>query len=123
MTNQIYAIAPYRHAGIWVFDDEARDLKGEAFVGGVTEILDVMVEEAGIDLDRAASGFRLLFSADPFPDYQFVAEWKEGGQNGNTYVVEMDKDDVMVGWLCPALFRYFDKAPVRIYAKAEAIND
>ena len=24
------------------------------------------------------------------------------------------------GWLCPALFRYFDEAPEEIYVKAEA---
>jgi hypothetical protein len=26
----------------------------------------------------------------------------------------------MEGWLCPALFRYFDEAPEEIYVKAEA---
>jgi len=26
----------------------------------------------------------------------------------------------MEGWLCPALFRYFDKAPPELYVKAEA---
>jgi len=26
----------------------------------------------------------------------------------------------MSGWLCPALFKYFDKAPDNIYVKAEA---
>jgi hypothetical protein len=24
------------------------------------------------------------------------------------------------GWLCPALFKYFEKAPEKIYCKAEA---
>jgi hypothetical protein len=26
----------------------------------------------------------------------------------------------MEGWLCPALFKYFDAAPMRIYAQAIA---
>jgi len=26
----------------------------------------------------------------------------------------------MEGWLCPALFKYFEKAPKEIYVKAEA---
>ena len=25
----------------------------------------------------------------------------------------------MTGWLCPALFKYFDKAPRELYANAE----
>jgi hypothetical protein len=27
------------------------------------------------------------------------------------------------GWLCPALFKYFDKAPAELYAKAESKNN
>src|SRR3712207_8154527 len=27
------------------------------------------------------------------------------------------------GWLCPALFKYFETAPEKIYAKAEAIAE
>ena len=27
----------------------------------------------------------------------------------------------MEGWLCPALFKYFDKAPREIFVKAEPI--
>lgn len=28
----------------------------------------------------------------------------------------------MEGWLCPALFKYFEQAPARIFVKAEAIE-
>jgi hypothetical protein len=28
----------------------------------------------------------------------------------------------MEGWLCPALFRYFDEAPAELYVKAEALR-
>ena len=35
---------------------------------------------------------------------------------GNWYYSE---DFTVEGWLCPALFKYFDKAPEEIYAKFE----
>lgn len=38
--------------------------------------------------------------------------------SGNTYYCEaLD----MEGWLCPALFKYFEEAPKNLYAKAAAI--
>ena len=39
---------------------------------------------------------------------------------GNWYASD---DPPMEGWLCPALFRYFDKAPAELYVKAEAKGD
>lgn len=27
----------------------------------------------------------------------------------------------MEGWICPAMFKYYDKAPAHLYVKAEAI--
>jgi hypothetical protein len=36
---------------------------------------------------------------------------------GNWYTSD---DPPMEGWLCPALFRYFDRAPSELYVKAEA---
>jgi hypothetical protein len=29
----------------------------------------------------------------------------------------------MEGWLCPALFKYFDKAPPELYVRAEPKSD
>ena len=31
-------------------------------------------------------------------------------------------DPPMEGWICPALFKYYDKAPTNLYVKAEAIK-
>jgi hypothetical protein len=36
---------------------------------------------------------------------------------GNYY--RMD-DPMMEGWICPAMFRYYQTAPKELYAKAEA---
>jgi len=38
--NAIRAIHPFRHEGLWVFDDEAVGLPQEPFVSGADGILD-----------------------------------------------------------------------------------
>ncbi len=55
--NAIMVIAPYRHAGTWVFDDPRTKLVREPFVAGVPEMIDVLVK----DIPEASDGFRLLF--------------------------------------------------------------
>ena len=37
--NAIRAIHPYRHEGLWVFDDETMGLRQEPFVSGADAIL------------------------------------------------------------------------------------
>jgi len=110
--NALMVIAPYRYAGTWVFDDPAVGLKREPFVAGIPEMIDDMVK----DIPDAEQGFRLLFSAQPFPGHTHKLEWRRGDKTGNWYYSEQfDKE----GWLCPGLFRYYRDAPEEIYAKAE----
>jgi hypothetical protein len=115
MANQILVIAPYwlDSVGTWVFDDEAVDLVQEPFVSGVPTMIDDLVA----DIPNARSGFRLLFSAAPFPGFQRKLEWVREEMGGNWYRADEPQAE---GWLCPALFRYFDEAPKEIYVKAEA---
>jgi hypothetical protein len=115
MANQILAIAPYWLYGLgtWVFDDPKADLEQEPFVSGVPEMIDFLVR----DIPNARSGFRLLFSAAPFPGCQKRFVWQREEFGGNWYACD---DPPMGGWLCPALFRYFDEAPAELYVKAEA---
>ncbi len=115
MTNAIMTIAPYRHAGTWVFDDEAHGLVAEPFVSGVPEMIDYMVR----DIANAESGFRMIFSANPFPGYQQVATWIREEMGGNWYRTENPEAE---GWLCPALFAYFDEAPQTLYIGVEALD-
>jgi len=110
--NALVVIAPYRHAGTWVFDDLKAGLVREPFVAGVPEMIDVLV--AGIP--EATNGFRLLFSGRPFPGYQKKLTWLRGDMDGNYYKME---DPPMEGWLCPAMFRYYQTAPKELYVKAE----
>ena len=111
--NSIMVIAPYRYSGTWVFDDEAVGLKREPFVAGIPEMIDEMVA----DIPDADKGFRLTFSAIPFPGHTHKLVWRRGGDTGNWYYSEkFDKE----GWLCPGLFKYYREAPKEIYVKAEA---
>ena len=111
--NAIMVIAPYRHSGTWVFDDPRAGLVREPFVGGVPEMIDVLVK----GIPHADKGFRLTFSAKPFPGYQKKLTWLRGDSSGNYYRVD---DPPMEGWLCPALFHYYGAAPKELYVKADA---
>jgi len=112
--NAIMVIAPYKYAGTWVFDDESTGLNKEPFVSGIPELIDELVK----DIPDAEKGFRLLFSTQPFPGHTHKLTWRRGDKSGNWYYAEQyDKE----GWLCPALFRYYDEAPKEIYIKAEKL--
>jgi hypothetical protein len=112
--NHIHVIAPYRQAATWVFDDPAVGLKGEPFVWGIPEMIDALIQ----DIPRADRGFRLLFSAAPFPGYQVELIRLRPEYSGNWYRWTATN---MEGWLCPALGKYFPEAPATLYARAEGL--
>jgi hypothetical protein len=115
VANAILIIEPYRSSGTWAFDDPSRALMREPFVSGVPEMIDALVS----DIPDAERGFRLLFSSSPFPGFQ--AEFtRDRTEHGGTWY--RAGDPPMEGWLCPALFKYFDAAPAKLYAKAEPIR-
>ena len=114
--NSIMVITPYRYSGTWVFDDPAAGLVREPFVAGVPEMIDNLVA----DVPDADQGFRLTFSASPFPGYQKQLTWVRGDATGNWYRTE---DPPMEGWLCPGLFKYYREAPKELYVKAEPKSD
>src|SRR6188768_1138906 len=108
--NAITALHPYKSEGLWVCDDATVGLVREPFVSGADEIIERMVQ----GIPDAARGFTLLFSATPFPGHQAMLEWRRSEMGGNWYYsADLDKE----GWLCPALLRYFESAPERIYAQ------
>lgn len=115
MSNQLYVIAPYWHAGTWVFDDASRGLCQEPFVMGIPEMIDDLVRA----IPDARSGFRLLFSAAPFPGYQRRVERVREEMDGNWYRAD---EPPIEGWLCPALFKFFDTAPPAIFVRAEPMG-
>ncbi len=111
--NTLIVIHPYKHEGMWVFDDDTVGLIREPFVSGADDIIDRMVE----GLDDAESGFRLVFSSKPFPGFNAKFEWRREEFEGNWYY---NADLGMEGWLCPALFKYFDAPPEELYAQFKA---
>src|SRR5215211_9148172 len=103
--NAISVIAPYKYEGMWVFDDPATGLVREAFVAGI----DVMMDKLVANIPDAAKGFRLISSPTPFPGYAVKLEWRREEYGGHWYYCpQFDLE----GWLCPALFKYFPKAPL-----------
>lgn len=116
-SNSLLVIAPYRSAGTWVFDDPLAGLKAEPFVSGIPELIDELVLLAA--LPKADGGFRLIFSSHAFPGHQAVIVWRRQESGGNWYYSE--KYDIE-GWLCPALFKYFKRAPKEIYVRAESLS-
>jgi hypothetical protein len=110
--NAIGIIAPYKYEGMWVFDDPAVGLQREPFVAGI----DTMIDRLVASIPDADKGFRLLFSAAPFPGFTVKLEWRREEYGGNWYyAAQLDQE----GWLCPALFKYFATAPRELYAQVQ----
>jgi hypothetical protein len=111
--NTIIAIHPYKHAGMWVFDDARVGLVQEPFVSGADTIIDKMVS----DIPNAEAGFSMVFSAGSFPGHNAVFDWRREESGGNWYYSPaLDIE----GWLCPAMFKYFDAAPTKLYVQFKA---
>ena len=108
MNNALFVIEPYQWSGLWVFDDPRVGLEKEPFVSGMPEIIDLAVR----DIPDAGNGFTLMFSANPFPGATVELEWVREEMGGNWY-----RWNGLEGWLCPALFRYFETAPPKLFAQ------
>ena len=113
--NSLFAIAPYKFDEMWVFDDPSVGLRHEPFVSGADEIIDILTDK----IPSAGTGFKLIFSPLPFPGYDARFTWVRSEHGGNWYSwAEKNRE----GWLCPALFKYFGKAPLEIYVQARPKN-
>ena len=110
--NAINVIAPYKHHGMWVFDDPRVGLAQEPFVAGTDTMIDVVVA----DIPDADRGFVLVFSTAPFPGHQYRLDWRRSEGGGNWYYSEHLK---MEGWLCPALHLYYPEAPKELYVQVK----
>jgi hypothetical protein len=114
--NAISLIMPYKHMGMWVFDDPQVGLVKEPFVAGA----DAMIDRVVADIPDAEHGFVLIFSASPFPGHQYRLEWRRSESDGNWYY---SPQLGMEGWLCPALFRYFADAPKELYVQVKRLAE
>ena len=112
-SNSILVIFPYNENGIWMFDDDRVRLLREPFVAGIDIMLDILTK----DIPNARDGFTLLFSEEPFPEYDLQLDWVEEQYGGNVYFC---KEYNFSGWLCPALYKYFSVAPKTLFVKAKS---
>lgn len=110
--NQLFVIKPYRWNGMWVFDDPDVGLVREPFVSGIPE----MIDQAVAHLPNPQAGFLAVFSANPFPGADVVLERTRADLGGTWYRWTQTSRE---GWLCPALFRYFEQAPERLYVQVK----
>jgi hypothetical protein len=111
-SNAIIVIHPYQPNGIWMFDDARLGILQEPFFSGA----DVIMNHLAADIPRATNGFTLIFSASPFPGYQYEFERRREEFGGHWY---FSPDYNIEGWLCPALFKYFEDAPPRLFVQAK----
>jgi hypothetical protein len=95
-----------------MFDDPSVGLMREPFVSGIPEMMELLV--AGIP--DAQQGFRLLFSAEPFPGQQVELERLRNEAGGAWYEWQAQGRQ---GWLCSALMKYFGAPPPKLYCRAE----
>lgn len=58
----------------------------------------------------------MIFSAKPFPGHQYKLVWQRAESGGNYYLLEGQQIE---GWLCPAMFKYFRKAPAELYVQVK----
>lgn len=108
--NALMEIYPYRTRSGWSFDDEEKGLKGEPFVAGIPAIIDQFVPK-----DQKTC--TITFSGQGFPGAQGHLErvCVSGSVHGGTnYILKVDGHQ-MIGWLCPALFEYFEEAPDKLW--------
>lgn len=112
--NSIHVIHPYWDNGSLVFDDPDVGLRKEPFVAGADSVLAVL---AGW-VPGCEERFTLLFSDKPFPGSQTSIRRLRPECDGTWYAC--DDLDGAEGWLCPALFRYFEEAPERLFLQIRA---
>jgi len=111
--NALSVIFPYKLQEVWVFDDPIKGLVREPFISGADKILDILAEH----IPNAADGFKIVFSARPFPGYTARFVWVRAEYEGNWY---RWPERQMEGWLCPALLKYFESPPKEIFVQASA---
>lgn len=118
--GRVLTLYPYLLYGTcWVFDDERTGLKEEAFVMGMTEMISRVVEAKGIR--DAGQGFVMSFSDEPFDGHDVELHWLRPDASGGNWYEGTVVGERMEGWLCPALFLYFEQAPRRIFVRCDPL--
>ena len=114
--NALFHIVPYKHEGLWVFDDERFGLVREPLIEGVPEMIERLTGEHGIE--DPEEGFVVTFGFTSFPGYHLELDLIGPDFGGHRYRAD---DWGMECWLCPALLHYTPSAPDSIYVKVSGL--
>jgi hypothetical protein len=118
MNNSVFTIHPFKKDGMWVFNDEARNLVEEPFVFGSDIIINRLLN------DEQCQRCRFIFSSQELPEYDTVLEKVgQGSKVINIGTYYRCKKTQLMGWLCPALNLYYKESPEKIYVKIEKIYE
>ena len=111
--NQINVVHPYVWFNQWVFDDPDVGLIKEPFVAGADSMIDLMTDNA--------DSCTLVFSKDKFPTAEHKITKVKGDGYGTDYIYDTIRGSLKL-WLCPALLKYFTKAPKHIYFQVKVLS-
>jgi hypothetical protein len=138
--NAVFFINAYRLGATWMFDDKQRNIKGEPFVSGASELIQKYLDRKGI---TSTKDVPLIFSISLIPDADVTlivteknypskivgTETREfAGKTFNFPKYEEDKSQAPTSawyidqegdecWLCPAQIKFFGAVADTIYAK------
>ena len=128
----MFTIEPYWQHNAWVFDDERVGLLAEPLVGNINTMVDNMLIEEIRDArspERRASAlsycrenpnFTLTFTDTATAiDNALKLDLLRSSLSGSDYFCA---EYGLEGWLCPALFLYYPKAPKALYTGVKFIN-
>lgn len=116
MSNALFAIEIYRHAGTWCFTDEKRGLLHEPFVSGIPELIDDCITRL---IPHEGKSYRITFSEKQFPDSKEYLYFHSEEHGGAWYLKQNTGETINLnskkGWLCPATLKFFSYFPKEIY--------
>lgn len=124
--NAMQEISPYWTGATWAFDDARVGLVAEPFVLGADQMITEVLLAKGADMNVVNRGFRLQFSANPFPETDITIRFDREEAGGAWYTVSSSPHQGLSplierrfkGWLCPAMYHYFASAPQNIHMRA-----
>jgi hypothetical protein len=104
--------------GVWNFTDDARGLLREPLVAGIPAIVDKHIARLHLNYTQSRKGLYVVFSDAQFPTATLSLTKVRDEFGGATYRADNDGDE---GWLCPALLKFFDTAPDRIWISMDCM--
>jgi hypothetical protein len=105
-----YSVKAYRENGVWFFDDDEIEISREPFVGGMSEIIDYILQKKFIR--GGHRGIKLEFSDKSFENAEKLKKIEDLPDNWAKYEYE-DRE----GMLCPVALQYFDRHPQELFIR------